>query len=186
MSDSFAALWIVAHQGPLSMGFLMAQLFLQEKGAKMKVAVLPFVGVTWNYLALIWHINDYLSCGTSFRIVHTMPPPSDSFENYTGTCCYHHGNLSFFLPMINGPEFRFHLVPWLPDSADRYYPKWPFACPLTQTISVTLRLIKNLSFDRIQFGTCTPKGSCTEQLKQILVCTRYYVKIYISFCCIIM
>ena len=139
---------------------------------------LPGPHMAYKWLFILW--NFIQNCS------HKLPPPSDSFENYTGTCCYHHGNLSFFLPMINGPEFRFHLVPWLPDSADRYYPKWPFACPLTQTISVTLRLIKNLSFDRIQFGTCTPKGSCTEQLKQILVCTRYYVKIYISFCCIIM
>lgn len=27
--------------------------------------------MTWNYLIVILHINDCLSCGTLFRIVHT-------------------------------------------------------------------------------------------------------------------
>lgn len=129
----------------------------------MKAAVLPFVVSDLKLPGLhTQNINDCLSCGTSFRIVHTNCLLQVTLsKNCTGTCCYHHGNLSFFLPMINGPEFRFHLVPWLPHSADRHYPN--------DSLVLSLRLsqlysdwIKNLYFDRIQFGTCTPKESCTE------------------------
>lgn len=73
-------------------------------------------------------------------------------------------------PMINEPEFRFHLVLGLPGFRRQTF-SW-------NAISLVLRLIrsliKNVSFDRIQFETCTSKGSCTEPSRRILVRTQHH------------
>lgn len=44
---------------------------------------------------------------------------------------------------------------------------------VTQAVSRTVPLIRSLSFDRIQFETCTSKESCTARSKQILVRSQH-------------
>lgn len=44
---------------------------------------------------------------------------------------------------------------------------------VTQAVSRTVPLIRNLSLDRIQFETCTSKESCTARSKQILVRSQH-------------
>lgn len=127
---------------------------------------------------MIPHINDCLSCGLYSELFTHIT----SSKRLLGRL---HWELllspwkpvsSQGLPVINGPEFRFHLVPGLPGFCS-HYPEchYPDCTHLSlYPDCLVLWLIKNVSSDRIPFGMCTSKESCTERSKQILVRSRCY------------